>query len=72
MKLKVPIIVYDYLEAKLAPNFINLFKFQINYFVDDKPNNLIKSKNEIQLTICIGDFKRIKEPIPVLFLNVSN
>ena len=44
MKLKVVIIVYGYLGANLGRNFINSFKFKINYFVDDKPDNLIKSK----------------------------
>ena len=73
MKLKVAIIVYSYLGAKLARNFINSFKIQINYFVDDKPDNLIKSKNEIELAIGMNDFKKIKDQIPHLFfLNISN
>jgi hypothetical protein len=73
MKLKVAIIVYSYLKAKLARNFINSFKIHINYFVDDKPDNLIKSKNEIELAIGMNDFKKIKDQIPDLFfLNISN
>lgn len=71
MKLKVAIIVYSYLKAKLAPNFINSFKIQINYFVDDKSDNLVKSKKEIELAIGMNDFKKIKDQIPDLFFLTS-
>ena len=60
MKLKAAIIGYGYWGPKLARNFLNSSKFQINYVVDNKPNNLIKAKNEIPLAIGLSDLDEIK------------
>jgi predicted dehydrogenase len=60
MKLKAAIIGYGYWGPKLARNFLNSSKFQINYVVDNKPNNLIKAKNEIPLAIGLNNLDEIK------------
>jgi predicted dehydrogenase len=60
MKLKAAIIGYGYWGPKLARNFLNSSKFQINYVVDNKPNNLIKAKNEIPLAIGLNNLDKIK------------
>ena len=60
MKLKAAIIGYGYWGPKLARNFLNSSKFQINYVVDNKPNNLIKAKNEIPLAIRLNNLDEIK------------
>ena len=60
MKLKAAIIGYGYWGPKLARNFLNSSKFQINYVVDNKTNNLIKAKNEIPLAIGLNNLDEIK------------
>jgi predicted dehydrogenase len=60
MKLKAAIIGYGYWGPKLARNFLNSSKFQINYVVDNKQNNLIKAKNEIPLAIGLNNLDEIK------------
>lgn len=60
MKLKAAIIGYGYWGPKLARNFLNSSKFQINYVVDNKPNNLNKAKNEIPLAIGLNNLDEIK------------
>ena len=60
MKLKAAIIGYGYWGPKLARNFLNSSKFQINYVVDNKPNNLIKAKNEIPLAIRLNNLDEIE------------
>ena len=60
MKLKAAIIGYGYWGPKLARNFLNSSQFQINYVVDNKPNNLIKAKNEIPLAIGLNNLDEIK------------
>ena len=60
MKLNAAIIGYGYWGPKLARNFLNSSKFQINYVVDNKPNNLIKAKNEIPLAIRLNNLDEIE------------
>ena len=73
MKLKAAIIGHTYWGPKLASNFINTIKFQINYDINDKQGNLIKSKKEIPLSIVFSDFQMIKKQITnLIFFNISN
>jgi hypothetical protein len=72
MKLKAAIIGHTYWGPKLASNFINSTKFQINYDINDKQGNLIKSKKEIPLSIVLSDFQMIKKQITnLIFFNIS-
>jgi hypothetical protein len=72
MKLKAAIIGHTYWGPKLASNFINTTKFQINYDINDKQGNLIKSKKEIPLSIVFSDFQMIKKQITnLIFFNIS-